>query len=877
MKIVKVWLMALTLTIIAATAAYGWSDWLTLKTEHFMVFYKPGFEDQAKEVLQTMEFYRPRVETLCGNQEAHLALVIDDTGTLVDGFTDPLRHRIHLYQAEPIGWAGTENWWSLVGVHEYTHELSINKTSGIPRALTNIFGKSILWTPNELVPGWILEGITVYNESQITKYQGRLNDGLYDAYIGARVKDGRFPSILDATNMPEEYQQDYIYTFGGEFLNYLAKTYGEAKFTQFFEVNGGQIGNILFTPAIGVDRSARKVFGKSFPELWRDWSQAEAERFRNFTYEGRQLTKRGWYASNLQSYRGKLYYQRFYPVKTGAFAGYNLGELVEYDPQTGGEKALVTIGNDFSANLRVRDGRIYYATSERKPGYANASELSYGYYNVLRQYDLTTRKDRVILRDEFRGFEVLDNGQILYSKQLQKEFGSELYRLDPATGKPQFLFKTAYLIDEIVSAAGRLVVNARRDWASNDLYLLNLTGPIFTPLVATPYVEKGIYSSGDRLFFTANYQKNSSIYCYDFTNAKISRLTENGWVSNPVYDQATNQLYFLQLSSYGMDLYQKTAVFREYQLPVAPPTVKPVYNLKESEITPGAYRDNLKTLAPCLWVPVIDTDKDEYGVQISGGDAVMDFPGYTATLQYNTKEREFLGDLAVELNYFAPFQSTLTLSRTVDEDEMEWMFRYPVLNRLSPGFSQLAVGASLIKDEDYRGVGVTPFVQLGIQYPKSKLNLQVSSAQSRLKNDENRSGFYATADWNQYFGENQIHLWAKYLDDPKNPDAVFDEIRGYDVELAAKKGKMYTLEYSRPLFQIHNGLWNPSVYFENLSGTLFMDGALPDIGERQSSWGVELHLETKLLYGYISCDWGGRYAHNREGDNRYEVFVKTEL
>jgi hypothetical protein len=56
-----------------------------------------------------------------------------------------------------------------------------------------------------------------------------------------------------------------------------------------------------------------------------------------------------------------------------------------------------------------------------------------------------------------------------------------------------------------------------------------------------------------------------------------------------------------------------------------------------------------------------------------------------------------------------------------------------------------------------------------------------------------------------------------------------------------------------------------------------MDGALPDIGERQSSWGVELHLETKLLYGYISCDWGGRYAHNREGDNRYEVFVKTEL
>jgi hypothetical protein len=877
MRIIKVWLMVVTLTLIASASAYGWSDWLTLKTEHFTVFYKLGFEDQAKEVLQTMEFYRPRVESLCGNREAHLAIVIDNTGTLVNGFTDPLHYRIHLFQAQPVGWAATENWWALVGVHEYTHELSINQTSGVADYFTDVFGKSILWTPNFLAPGWILEGITVYNESQITDYQGRLNDGLYDAYIGARVKDGRFPSILEATNMPQEYQQDYMYTFGGEFVNYLAKTYGEAKLTQFFEVNGGQIGNILFTPAIGIDRSARKVFGKSFPELWRDWSQAEAERFRNFDYEGQRLTRRGWHANNLQAYRGKLFYQRFYPVKTGTFAGYNLGELVEYDPGTGREKVLVTIGNEFSSDLRVKDGRIYYATPESKAGYANASELSYGYYNVLHQYDLATRKDRVILQDEFRGFEVLDNGLVLYSKQLKQEFGSELYRLDPANGNRQLLFKTEYLIDELVSVAGRLVVNARRDWASNDLYLLNLTGPVFTPLVATPYEEKGISVAGNRLFFTANYEKNSSVYCYDFTGNKISRLTANGWVSYPVYDEATRQLYFMQLSSFGTDLFQKNAEFREYQLPVAPLTVKPVFDLKESEITRGAYRDNLKTLAPRLWFPMIDTDADEYGVRISGGDAVMDFPEYYATLLYNTKEQKVLGDLAVELNYFAPFQSTLTLSRTVDEDEMEWMFRYPLLNRLSPGFSQLAVGAGLIKDEDYKGVGVTPFVQLGWQYPRSKLDLQVSGPQSRLKNDENRSGFYATANWNYYLGENQIHLMAKYLDDPKNPDAVFDEIRGYDDELDAKKGKLFTLEYSRPLFRIHNGLWNPSLYFENVYGTLFMDRALPDHGERQSSWGVELHLETKLLYGFFPLDWGGRYTHNREGDNRYEVFVRTQL
>ena len=326
-----------------------------------------------------------------------------------------------------------------------------------------------------------------------------------------------------------------------------------------------------------------------------------------------------------------------------------------------------------------------------------------------------------------------------------------------------------------------------------------------------------------------------------------------------------------------MDLFQKNAEFREYQLPVAASTVKPVFDLKESAITRGTYRDNLKTLAPQFWFPYADSDKGEYGVTISGGDAVMDFPEYNATLFYNTKEQEVLGNLAVELNFFAPFQSTLTLSKTVDKEEMDWTFLYPVLNRLSPGLSQLAVGTSLIKDEDYKGVGVTPFVKLGFQYPRSNLNLLISSPQSRLPNDDNRSGFYATASGKQYFGENEIHLMAKYLDDPQNPDEVFDKIRGYDDELDAKKGKMFTLEYSRPLFQIHNGLWNPSLYFENVYGTIFTDQALPDGGGRQSSWGAELHLETKLLYGFLPLDWGGRYVHNREGDNRYEIFVKTEL
>jgi hypothetical protein len=876
MRTTKVFLILIVLMTVTAATAYGWSDWLALKTQHFTVFYKPGHESEAKQVLQTMEFYRQRVENLCGNEELQVAIVIDDTGLDVNGFTDPLYSRIHLYRSEPDGWAGTENWWSLVGVHEYTHELSLTKTSGLPDTLTGIFGKFELFMPNILAPGWILEGITPYSESQLTPYQGRLNDGFFDAYIATRVKDGRFTSILDATDMPSEYQQEAIYTYGGEFFNYLAKTYGEENLTQFFQVNGGQLGAIFFTPALSVDRSAKKVFGKTFPELWEDWRQYETERFKDFRYEGEQLTNQGWEIRNLALNGGKLYYQRSYPVKVDAFSTYSNVKLMERDLKTGLEKTIISTTSSFTSALRVKDNSIYYATYEIKSGYANASDLSYGYCALLHQYDLATRKDRVILEDEIRGFEVLAGGRILYSKQQKDGFGSELYRYDPKAGTKTLLLKSNYLIDEIVADDQRLIVGAKRDWETNSIYRLDLEKQEFTPLVHTPYVERWLSLSGDRLFFTANYQKVSSVYCFDFTTGKVSRMTENGWVGNSAYDEAANQLYFVQLSSYGLDLYQKAAEFRDYQLPDVPATVPPVFTLDDSKITKGTYRDNLKTLAPKFWFPVIDTDQNKYGITITGGDAVMDFPEYSATITYNTKEEKVGGKLMVPINFFLPFQSSLTYSDSDDERSTKLMMLYPLVKRLSPGLSQLDVGTYVNYTDDYDGAELQPFATIGFQYPKISLNFKVSAPQSKLKNHEDRSGRYAELTVNQYLPDSEIRLAAEYINDPDNPnDDLFDEIRGYDDALTAREGKLFTVEYSRPLFKIRNGLWNPNIYFEDVIGTLFNDHAIPENGERQSSWGLELHMETKLVYSFIPLDWGCRFVRNDQGENKYELFFKT--
>ncbi len=866
--------------LFTSSAAFAWSDWLTLKTEHFTVFYKPEHETEARQVLETLEYYRPQVETLCGNEAFHFPIVIDDLGIMVNGFSDPVNSNIHLFRYSPGPWAGTENWWTLAGVHEYTHQLSLSKTGGVPKFIGDLFGNRFELMPNMMTPGWIIEGITVYNESQLSRYQGRLNDGLFDAHIGARVAEGKLPSILEGTYTPLEYPgRSGIYNFGGEFFQYLANTYGEEKFTRFFAENGSSLLGILpvanFFPVITIDRSAKKVYDKSFPQLWQEWQQYEKKRFKDFRIEGKQITNTGWNVASPVIYDNKLYYQRSYPKKANAFNAYMFNEIIQKDPTGNKEQVIASTTSGFVTPFKIKGNKLYYTTYDYKPGYANASLRSYGYYAVLRQKDLRSNKERIILKNDLRSFEVLDDGNIIYTKDLKTSFGSEVYLLDLVLNTSTKLFDTEYLIEEMIVSGEKIIVTARKDWETFSIYSLDLNSRKFTPVVDTPYQEYGISLEDTRLFFTANYQKRIFSYCYDFGSGQFFRLTENGMAAYPIYDQLHNQLYYVGMNSNGYDLYQKNADFVEFELPQSPATIPPVFTLKESEITKGTYGDNLKTLTPKFWLPLFNSDTERYGVYFRGSDAVLDFPSYTCSLGYDYKNEKYFSSLDLMINYFAPFEASISYK---DDEERtgSLSMSYPLINRLESGISHLNIGTSLNYDPDYKDTEIEPFFTTGFQYPKTKGDLTVRLPHSTLKNGDERSGVYAELTLSQYLHQSELMLKTIYINDSDNPDDVFTEIRGYDEELIAKKGMIYTLEFSKPILKIRKGLWNPNVYFEDVIITFFGDEAVPETGVKQSSRGIELHFETKLMY-FAPLDWGYRFVRNNEDQNGHEVFVKTVL
>jgi hypothetical protein len=205
-KIAIIFILSFAFTF-ASSFAFGWK---TLKTDRFTVFYQPEYENQAWDYLKALEHYRPKVEKLTGNSIHHLPVVIEDVGTSAYGQERPFYYRIELGTYPPNRPEDmAENWPSHVGVHEHTHMLHMTKTGGLLRLLKIPFGN--MFQPNLYSLLWTIDGITVYSESQISEYQGRLNDGYFDAYIGARITDKRFPSILEAAYLPLEYP------YGGSF------------------------------------------------------------------------------------------------------------------------------------------------------------------------------------------------------------------------------------------------------------------------------------------------------------------------------------------------------------------------------------------------------------------------------------------------------------------------------------------------------------------------------------------------------------------------------------------------------------------------------------------------------------------------------------
>lgn len=846
---------------------FCWINWKTLENERFQLVYKPGFKQYSEECLKVLEYYQKDVVNLTDNKLGKIPIVIEDIGIISNGYTDPIFQNIHLFTYSPESFSELgflESWWRMVSIHEYTHMAHLTKMGGIPTLLTALLGT--FFQPNIWSPFWLIEGVATFSESQISPYEGRLNDGFFDAYISAYVSEGKFPSLLDITYLPFDYPYgNGRYIYGGKFIKFLAEKFGKERFAYFFKNKGSSILSYFdpLLPFISMDNIVSNSFfskdfmflRRDFPFLFERWKYYETKMNKLWQIDGERLTKKGEILKFLFCQNNKLYYVRERTIKTGAAKVFWFTDIVEYDLAIQKENNLVSLTTYVNCPLKIINSKIYYSTLDTDKGYANTSYLGYGFIASLHQRDLRTKKDRIILKDNFRSFAVLPDGRILYSVDKKEEFGSKLFLYSPEIKRKEEFLNTQLLISEIVASDKYIVTVARKDWESWDIYFFDINSKTFTPIIKTPYKESSIFLKDDKIFFIANYDKIYVCYAYDFVTKNLYKLTDGGYANFPVYNEFDSTLYFIGISSKGNDLYKKKTDFKiNFVLKEHPANDYPQLPDLNEKIKEGGYFHVLKTLFPAIHIPLIfpiDTTLKSWGLggYLIGNDAVGEhnygciflLPTYANLKPYfnGIYNSYFLLPLVAtfEFDNYSPYFSAL--------------LTYPVFYKLDASFSYLQISLkSRLFDTIFSRKIFSPYIVTEFNYPKIILSLAIAYNLERKKlgSSINRNGVTFIATIRRYIKYSEIDAMIRGFYDPDNPEGNGPLTRDPFDPFYAKSAVTISIDYSFPFLKIRNGMWNPNFYFEDLCISFFSDFAYSDKRKNQFFIGSEIKLEVGLLF-----------------------------
>ena len=251
------------------------SQGLEISTEHFRIIYELQDEASARVI-----------EAICEDIYQKVASTLDyfpseKIPTIIRGRTDESNGNftytppsLNLYLASNAHAVDQGDAWlrSLI-THELTHYIHLTKPWNWVGTFSSWFGA--LGPQSMLVPfmpGWFLEGITVYNESELTG-GGRRIDPFFEMEVKAPILENRFWNFDQAAywvRYPKPYRTHYA--SGYIFIDYLQKTYGEHTFRTIMD-------SWAAFPYGGLDRPLWDATGKNSEQLWKAMADELVKKF----------------------------------------------------------------------------------------------------------------------------------------------------------------------------------------------------------------------------------------------------------------------------------------------------------------------------------------------------------------------------------------------------------------------------------------------------------------------------------------------------------------------------------------------------------------------------------------------------------------------
>jgi hypothetical protein len=882
-------------------------DWKTSDSAHFRINYRSAWRDQAERVARAAERAYPKVtKALRWEPRGKTEILLIDQFDVANGYSTPLPfNTIGVFLAPPDDGEllDNSNWLDLLMTHEFTHTVHLDKVRSAPAVMQHIFGRDPLLFPNLFEPGWAVEGLAVYHESDPATGRGRLHGPVFEAWLRAEAKGG-FLSLreINANGRSLPLSKEYLY--GAYFYDFLARRYGANAIYKTVEQYSG---NAPLWPRFHT--APRAATGKTMDVLWDEFLADLKEQVR----------------------------QRAEPVTR--------------TPEVAGERLTDTLFG-ISAVSAMPDGTLLAVFDD---GLHHPKLVKLG-----KDGKQTTLAD--VNRDT--ELDVAPNGQVLVIQPDMcnwRYYAFDLYRLQD-NGSLKQLTHCARLRHAVL--AGNSIAALQQGAGKTRLVLLDMQGQnqrvLWEPSADINLIDLAAAPDGQHVSVVSKRAGDWRVEEFDLTRPdaaprllfthdapihglshgpaglefiavrdgifNVWRLEGNTWVQlSHTYTRVTAQsgtqsdgsLAMVVVAPQGYELRRiatATPLQRTATTQVSPTAVATAQDAaSKTTLSEAAPYQSWRSIAPRSWLPLITADRglNSIGASTFGSDA-LGWHQYAATLQYETSQHDMQGSLQYlfEDRHLLTFQRTLEARAWVGGDDTndvtsydrktsaQWISLLPWLrldrrvtfgigaamdtvDRVNPQFA----AAPLAKDSrivagliDYdtsggnwwsegsnRGQRATllyesyrPFVREGRNdYDGNVLRLDwrgyvpIGRSVLALRHTEARA--HGSTEPFQLGGAFDPQLQLQPGLALNSRDITLRGYRGDEPGLLGANARVSTIEWRTPFADIDRHFMVPAVGLNRLSGAFFFDiGGTWNAGNRplhyDRSVGAELLSEIKLLY-----------------------------
>lgn len=248
-----------------------WLGWTTFSSAHFDVHVHDGLEELAPRVAADCEGEYTRLEKYFKFQPStRIDVVLSDETDEANGETAAFpRNETFFVVAPPDAYDGEfeiDDWLRYLASHELTHAFHLDHARGFPWFMRYVFGRFLYFMPNYFQPTWIIEGLATWSETNPEAKIGRGQSSFFRGEMRLEVEHG-IKSLREVNQPIEQWPAGNTrYLYGVYFMNFLQQRYGRDSIRRWTE-------NYAFDgwPWL-INRNAKKTFGKTFDQLWAEFS-----------------------------------------------------------------------------------------------------------------------------------------------------------------------------------------------------------------------------------------------------------------------------------------------------------------------------------------------------------------------------------------------------------------------------------------------------------------------------------------------------------------------------------------------------------------------------------------------------------------------------